>query len=227
MERIGNVTLYLGDCYKIIPSLVDADAIITDPPYGAGLTMDYAKRFKTKARKWWKNTDRSYNIRHEDIVGDDKPFDPAPILALGLPTIMWGGNWYSSRLPDSGGWFVWDKRNGHRNVVGAEWPMSEAELAWTNIGRGVRVYRHTWFGLIRDTERGEHYHPTQKPVALLQWCLGYIKGKTILDPFMGSGTTGVACLRAGRDFIGIEIVPKYYDIACRRIKAEHSQLKFA
>ena len=224
IEQIGDSTLYLGDCREVIPG-VKADAVLADPPYGGGLAMDYANRFTAKAGAWWKNTDRTLQARHDDITGDDAPFDPSPILALGLPSILWGGNWYASRLPDSGGWFVWDKRNGSRDVTAADWPMSEAELAWTNTGKGVRVFRHTWFGLIRDSERGEHHHPTQKPVALMAWCLGYLKGETILDPYMGSGTTGVACAKAGRPFIGVEIEEKYFDIACSRIEREVSQLK--
>ena len=225
IEHIGDATLYLGDCLEILPTLGPIDAVVTDPPYGAGISMNYAQRFKNKAGKWWKNSDRSKQSRHENIIGDDIPFDPSPFLDLGVHAILWGGNWYASHLPDSGGWFVWDKRNGSRDVTAADWPMSEAELAWTNIRKGVRVFRHTWFGLIRDSERGEHYHPTQKPIALMAWCLSFIKGKIILDPYMGSGTTGVACVRLDRKFIGIEIEPKYFDIACRRIEQEYKQPK--
>jgi len=224
VEQIGDATLYLGDCLEILPTLGKVDACVTDPPYGSGLAMDYAKRFKAKAGRWWRNTDRSDQVIHDDIVGDDTPFDPSPILRLGVPTILWGGNWYAARLPDSGGWIVWDKRGGKRDVTGAAWPMSEAELAWSNVGKGVRVIRHTWFGLIRDSERGEHYHPTQKPVVVMTQCIEYFKNAiTILDPYMGSGTTGVACSNLGRKFIGIEIEPKYFDIACRRIADAYKQ----
>jgi site-specific DNA-methyltransferase (adenine-specific)/modification methylase len=222
VETIGDATLYCGDCLEILQTLGKVDCVVTDPPYGGGLAMDYAKRFKSKAGKWWKNTDRSEQKRHEDIVGDDAPFDPSHILALNVPSVLWGANWYAARLPDSGGWFVWDKRNGKRNVVNANWPMSEAELAWTNTGKGVRVFRHTWFGLIRDSERGESWHPTQKPVALYAWCLGFASG-TVLDPYMGSGPCGVACANLGHKFIGVEIEPKYFDIACERIANAYKQ----
>lgn len=217
IEHIGDATLYLGDCLEILPTLPRVDACVTDPPYGIGLDRDYANRFKTKAGAWWKNTDRSSQTRHDNIVGDDVPFDPAPILALNVPTILWGGNCFSFRLPDSGGWYVWDKRGGLRDVSAADWPMGDAEIAWANIGKGIRIFRHTWFGLIRDSERGEHWHPTQKPVKLMEWCIEKTQG-VVLDPYMGSGTTGVACVNLGRKFIGIEIEPKNFDIACRRIK---------
>lgn len=224
VEHIGDATLYLGDCLEILPTLGKVDAVVTDPPYGSGIAMDFAKRFKVQDGRWWSNTDRSEQIRHDDIVGNDQPFDPSPLLALDVPSVLWGANWYAARLPDSGGWLVWDKRGGERDVTGAAWPMSDAELAWSNIGKGVRVIRHTWFGLIRDSERGEHYHPTQKPVAVMVRCVQHVKGaSTILDPFMGSGTTGVACANLGRRFIGIEIEPRYFDIACERIEDAYKQ----
>lgn len=222
--EIGNATLYCGDCIEILPEFEHIDCILTDPPYGGGLSMDYAKRFKSQAGNWWKNSDRSYQSRHEDIIGDDKPFDPSHLLALNAPiNIMWGANWYASRLPDRGGWWAWDKRRG---IEDAEWPMSEIELAWTNIGKGARIFRYMWFGLLRDGERGEHYHPTQKPIALMEWCLQKAKLPGIVcDPYMGSGPTGVAAIRLGRKFVGIEIDRTYFDIACERIDKEASQGK--
>jgi site-specific DNA-methyltransferase (adenine-specific)/modification methylase len=183
--KIGDATLYHGDCLEILPTLDKVDAVVTDPPYGANLSGDYHKRFKNKAGNWWKNTDRSEQTRHEKIQGDEKPFDPKHLLDVGARKyVLWGGNWYSSRLPDSGGWWIWDKRKG---VEDADWPMSEAELAWTNIGKGTRFFRHKWFGLLRDSERGENYHPTQKPVALMEWCVNRIGVGSVLDPYMGDG----------------------------------------
>jgi len=215
------VTLYHGDCLEIMPQLeAEVDLLLTDPPYGGRLSVDYAERFSHKAGEWWQNADRSTNPRHEPIVGDDEPFDPTPLL--GLPAkvkVLWGANWYASRLPDRGGWWVWDKRCGRRDVSAGGWPMSEAELAWTTIGKGVRVFRHTWFGLIRDSERGEHWHPTQKPVALMQWAID--KSKTtglILDPYAGSGPTLRAAKNLGRKAIGIEIEEKYCEIAADRCR---------
>lgn len=112
VETIGNATLYLGDCREILPSISKPFGILSDPPYGIGLATDYAERFHVKASTWWKNGDRQTQSRHQKIVGDDEPFDPAHLLALGVPTVLWGGNCFASRLPDSGGWFVWDKRGG-------------------------------------------------------------------------------------------------------------------
>ena len=102
--------------------------------------------------------------------------------------------------------------------------MSEAELAWTDIGKGVRVFRHTWFGLIRDSERGAFHHPTQKPVELMMWCVEQAKfPETILDPFLGSGTTAVAAKKLGRHFLGFEINPEYCKIAEERIALVEAQ----
>lgn len=225
--ELGNCVLWLGDSLTIAPTLQGVDAVITDPPYGGGLAVDYADRFKNQAGKWWKNVDRSTQVRHEPIIGDDSPFDPAPLLAIkARARVFWGANWYSNRLPDSGGWWMWDKRNGKRDVTEADWPMGEGELAWTNVGKGVRIFRHTWFGLIRDSERGEHHHPTQKPIALMRWCIEKAKvpeGATVLDPYMGSGTTAIACIRTNRRFIGIEKDPTHYATAVARIQRELAQ----
>ena len=213
------VQIYHGDCCDILPHLPKVDLVLTDPPYGGGLAVDFADRFKTPAGKWWNKSDRSGQARHIPITGDDEPFDPTLILEVkSSAKILWGGNWYASRLPDSGGWWVWDKRNGRRDVSEADWPMSEVELAWTDIGKGTRIFRHTWFGLIRDSELGEHYHPTQKPIALMKWCI--LKSKTnglILDPYMGSGTTLRAAKDLGRKAIGIEIEERYCEIAAKRM----------
>ena len=231
IEQIGDCTLMLANCLDVIGDTTwrngffvtgRVDCVIADPPYGSGLSVDFANRFKNKAGSWWNNPDRKSQTRHKPIEGDKGPFDPSMIIGLNVPTILWGANWYTSRLPDSGGWYVWDKRNGNRDVTAAEWPMGEGELAWANIGKGVRIFRHTWFGLIRDSERGEHHHPTQKPVVLMEWCIKKTQG-TVLDPFMGSGTTGVACVNLGRKFIGIEIDPDYFEIACRRIEEAYQQ----
>lgn len=153
--------------------------------------------------------------RHEPVTGDDKPFDPSHLLRYSR-LVLWGANHYASRLPDSGGWIVWDKRRG---IEDANWPMSAAELAWTNLSNSVQFFRHRWFGLIRDSERGEHFHPTQKPVALMasiieRWC---VPGGVLLDPYCGSGPVLLAAKATGRSAIGIEIEEKYCEIAARRL----------
>jgi site-specific DNA-methyltransferase (adenine-specific) len=209
------VTLYQGDCLDILPTLEGVDAVVTDPPYG----MDYAPaRSLNKCKKWQsqKNFDK--------VKGDAEPFDPAPILNLGKPTVTWGANHYGSRLPDSAGWLVWDKKRGGQISKG--FIGSDVELAWTNTRGTAKTYDYMWCGLCRDGEVGSHLHPTQKPIALMGWCMEMAKvpeGATVLDPYMGSGTTGIACIRTGRNFIGIEKDPEHFETARKRIEAELAQ----
>ena len=222
-EHAG-ITIYHGDCRVLLQEMPQVDLVLTDPPYGSGLSVDYAERFSPRSGsdRWWNSTDRKLSVRHKPIEGDDEPFDPAHLIAFPARAhVLWGANWYSNRLPDSGGWWIWDKRNGKRDVSDADWPMSEGELAWTDIGKGVRIFRHTWFGLIRDSEHGEHFHPTQKPVALMAWCMDRAKARgTVLDPYMGSGPILAAAKQKGLPAIGIEIEEKYCEIAAKRLSQE-------
>ena len=211
IERIGDAVLYCADCLEVLPTLGPVDAVVTDPPYG----VDYV----TGA-----SFNRCGNTKHHGvkIVGDDKPFNPAPFL--GFPVVvLFGAHNYASSLPESRGWIFWHKRpDMKRNDFG------DGELIWTNQDHVIRYVRHMWNGVLRDSEVGDvHYHPTQKPAALMEWILQEHTqiGHTILDPFMGSGTTGMACARLGRRFIGIEIEERYFQIACERIKREYDQLK--
>lgn len=212
-EQIGDATLYFGDCMEIISKL--DGAIITDPPWGNS-TKCNARRFTRAKSSWWANQDTSEIVAHQEIQGDNKPFNPDPFLRK--ESILWGANWFTDKLPISGGWLIWDKRKKAESLAEKGWPLGEAELAWTNVLGATRVFRNLWSGLLRSSEKGEYYHPTQKPVALMQWCISFCKSHTIIDPFMGSGTTGVACVNLERKFIGIEIEPKYFDIACERIQ---------
>jgi site-specific DNA-methyltransferase (adenine-specific) len=212
IETIGDTILYLGDCREILPSLSKIDAVVTDGPYG----INYQHGTVTTG-KW--------QSRHHEqkIQGDNEPFDPAPFLALAHECIFFGANNFAERLP-RGDWLVWDKRDGIENV---KFSMSEAELAWRRNDEpgAIRVFRNLWFGLARTEEVGEHYHPTQKPVALMRWCLELLPPscRLILDPFMGSGSTGVAAIKLKRQFIGIEKHEPYFDIACRRIEYAHAR----
>lgn len=222
-EHAG-ITIYHGDCREILPQLVpcfpNPDILLADPPYGAGISVD-SLRFKPKVSRWWNETDRTRIRRHDAVIGDDKPFDPAHLLEFPCNArILWGGQFYSSRLPDRGGWWIWDKRNGERDVTDADWPLSEAELAWTDIGQRTRVFRHTWFGLIRDSDQREFYHPTQKPVSLMRWCLEEAKAKNAIDPYCGSGPTLVAAKQLQIPAIGIEIEERYCEIAAKRLSQE-------
>ncbi len=203
IEQIGDCTLYLGDCLEILPTLGKVDAVVTDPPYG--IADKWKGGFNAK-HGWGKAKDESV-LRNE---WDAQPLHGpalAAILAAGDEIIIWGGNYFG--LPPSRCWLIW-------TMPERGFTLAEAEMAWTNRDNVVRVF---------DAPRSEpdRLHPTQKPVALMSWCVSKTKAETILDPFMGSGTTGVACVNLGRKFIGIEIEPKYFDIACRRIEEAYRQ----
>lgn len=214
-EHAG-ITIYHGDCREVLPTL-DYDCVLTDPPYGIGYDTD-SSRFTRKASAWWSNTDTSLSTNAPRVVGDKQAFDPTPWVSG--PAILWGANHYADKLAASGGWLVWDKRLGVEDVAEKGWPMSEAELAWTNVRGSVRVFRNLWSGLLRSEEKGKHHHPTQKPLALMKWCIGFLPEGTILDPFMGSGTTLRAAKDLGRRAIGIEIEERYCEIAAKRLAQE-------
>jgi hypothetical protein len=208
VEIIGDATLYFGDCQEILPTLGKVDAVVTDPPYG----INYGKLMKGKgdgAGGLDKNRWKDYGDFDWDVSRPD-PTIFAAILGAADEHIIWGGNYFADLLPPTMRWLVWDKCQN--------FSLADFELAWTSQNAAGRTFRYSRPEALQD---GRH-HPTQKPVQLIQWCLGFVKG-TILDPFMGSGTTGVACANLGRKFIGIEIEPKYFDIACRRIEAAYKQ----
>lgn len=205
IERIGDATLYLGDCREILPTLGKVDAVVTDPPYGLG---DLWQGGGGKGGK----TSWAFDPR-EARAWDGQTSDAVTMLPGSADeVIIWGGNYYP--LPPSRCWFVWDKKQND------QWTTGQAELAWTNIDKPVRVFR---MAQCEQASEGPKYHPTQKPLALMQWCISWTDAPTIHDPFMGSATTGVAALKLGRKFIGIEIEPKYFDIACRRIEEAWKQ----
>jgi site-specific DNA-methyltransferase (adenine-specific)/modification methylase len=209
------VTLYCGDALQIAPTLQPIDAVIADPPYGADFNFRKYRRSRhplqagIPAGRWAAN-----------VIGDDQPFDPAPWLVY-PQVILWGANHYASRLPESKAWLIWDKRDGSPSDNHAD-----GELAWTNLPGNARIYHHLWRGMIRAGEanvgRRGKWHPAEKPIELMQWCVAKTTG-TVLDPYMGSGTTGVACLALGRRFIGIEIDPGHFATACQRLQAADAQ----
>jgi site-specific DNA-methyltransferase (adenine-specific)/modification methylase len=221
---IGNAELYHGDCREVLDR-IQADALISDPPYG--IAFDFQKnRSRKTGLNWGKDNDQDCDRKWNNIIGDDQPFDPVPLLRF-PKVILWGGNHFGSRLPDARGWLVWDKKchttpDNH----------SDCELAWTNLSVVCRIYRHLWRGIVRagaeNVSNGAKHHPTQKPVALMQWCI-QLAGMpdVVLDPYMGSGSTGVACMNLDRRFIGIEIDRGYFDIACKRIEEARQQLHLA
>ncbi len=201
---IGPCRLICADCFDVLPTLSGVNAVITDPPYGVDWNTDYT-RFTT-----------GFDVprqSHKKIENDDKPFDPSPFLSF-KTVVMFGANCFSDKLPQ-GSWLVWDKRFANGQAF-----LADGEAAWLNKGHGVYIRSVTSQGFVRPEPRE---HPTQKPVAIMEWCIeksGVHLEEIVLDPFMGSGTTGVACVRTERQFIGIEKEPKYFDIAVERIRRE-------
>lgn len=206
---IGDCTLYNEDCAFILPSLICIDAVVTDPPYGIGEAAGANKSRCSKA------------IPARDYGNDDWDNQPIPpelmdrVRKKGQWAIIFGGNYYA--MPPTSCWLVWDKLNTG--------DFADCELAWTNLPMAVRRIQYRWNGMIRQNNEPRGDHPTQKPVGVMRWCIGHIPppARTILDPFMGSGTTGVACVQMGRKFVGIEREKKYFDAACRRIEEAYAQ----
>lgn len=198
IETIGNATLYLGDCYELLEQIGQVDAVVTDPPYGIG--------FAGQPTKWQRRAGQAPE------AWDDRPAHRVPeIAALGRLQAVWGGNYYE--LPPSRGWLSWFKPDAPPS-------MASFELCWTNRDQNARQIVYS----IGQTNAERVGHPTQKPLAVMEWTLAQIGASgVILDPFMGSGTTGVACANLGHAFIGIEIDQKYFDVACARIEAAYAQ----
>jgi site-specific DNA-methyltransferase (adenine-specific)/modification methylase len=193
--EIGKATLYLGDCMDILPTLPKVDAVITDPPYGLG-----DKLHGTGSGEWG----ALYTEKNGFDWDQSTPQWIVPMLT-GTKSICWGGNYLE--LPLARCWLIWDKMQEHSS--------GHAELAWTNLDKPIRTFRYARAQLAGEGKS----HPTQKPLPLMIWCIEQAGNpETILDPFMGSGTTGVAAVQMGRRFIGIERDPKYFEIACRRIE---------
>jgi DNA modification methylase len=197
IEKIGNATLYLGDCAEILPTLEKVDAVITDPPYGISIT---------------KSNRLSKSRGFKDTGWDNKP--PSKylidcVIKKGKQAILWGGNYFD--LPPTRCFLAWDKQNEGRD-------FADLEMAWTNLDKVARIFRMRPMNM-----DGGKVHPTQKPIALMEWCIDKVDGDTILDPFMGSGSTGVACAKMGKQFIGIEKDEQFFEIAYSRIKMAYAQ----
>jgi site-specific DNA-methyltransferase (adenine-specific)/modification methylase len=209
-ERIGNATLYLGDCHEVMHDLGTFDALVTDPPYG----MKWDGKVTVGANGHGKRSAKSANFG-ETILGDDRPFDPSHLLSS-RPTVIWGFNHFPDKLR-RGRCLVWLKR---RDAAFGSY-LSDAVIAWCSEGHGVFCQRDP----TRMAETLERHHPSQKPVGGMVWAIQNLPKtvETILDPYMGSGTTGVACHKMGRRFVGIERMEKYFDIACRRIEEAQRQ----
>ena len=210
-----SVMLYQGDCLDVMREIPSGsvDAVVTDPPYGISYVLGRGGNGVCARR----NCDKP-------IYGDDIPFDPSPWL--NWPLLFWGAN-HCRKVPAGGSWLVWDKSPGG---IGPDVSFADAEIAWTSKpGIKRNVCRYLWMGIAcvkAGENNGKRDHPTQKPLGLMRWCISLLDlpvGATILDPYMGSGSTGVAAAQLGYNFIGIEIDPTYFAMAERRIKEAQMQ----
>ena len=205
VEVIGRAVLVQGDCRDVLPVLPKVDACVTDPPYGIGKDGQIRTTGGNGGRKAY------------DFLGWDAERPSAEVfkllLAAAPQAVIWGGNYFADLLPATGKWLVWDK--------GQRINQSDGELAWTSRGGALRIKTLNRVELMTDGAE----HPTQKPVRLIKWCIEQLEDEPglILDPFMGSGTTGVAAVQMGRDFIGVEREPRYFEIACKRIEQAQRQ----
>ena len=208
--EIGLATLYLGDCAEVLPTLGRVDAVVTDPPYGIGEAAG-----KNKSRGNLAVAKDYGDDTWDNEIVDNQVIDL--IRQISDWQIIFGGNYYA--LPPTKCWLVWDKENTG--------DFADAELAWTNLNKAVRLKRYMWNGMLRANKEPRGDHPTQKPVGIMTWCISHLPdgSNTILDPFMGSGTTGVSAVQMGRKFIGIEREPKYFNIACQRIETAQAQVR--
>jgi len=211
--EIGDAILYQGDCVEVMKSLPVVGATVTDPPYGIDIASTGSIGGTTK-RHGRKIAAQDYGKSDWDKEGMSVQQWEA-ILKAAPQYIVWGGNHLADIMGPSAGVLIWDKKckNGWNDT------FSDAEIAWTNALSRAKIFRHLWVGALRASEQGFNVrqHLTQKPIALMEWCISFVNEGTILDPFMGSGTTGVACVNLRRKFIGIECDPKYFEISCKRI----------
>ena len=220
-EIIGNATLYLGDCREILPTLGQFDAAVYDPPYGIG---EAAGKNASRSRPRGGNpkAQKGKLIVAKDFGNDDwddRPLDQETLSIIDAAArwqIMFGGNYY--HRPPSACWLVWDKMNGASD-------FADCELAWTNLPGAVRRLQYLWNGVCKAPGETRGDHPTQKPVGVMKWALQRLpaSARTVIDPCMGSGTTGVAAVQLGLSFTGIEQREQYFDAACRRIEASERQ----
>jgi len=202
---IGAAELYLGDCRDILPTLPRVDAVVTDPPYGIGADKAASKNEGKWGWVYYGETDWDSNR---------PPPECFELILKAAPfQIIWGGNYFTDLLPPTMQWLVWDK--GQR-----DFSLADCEFAWSSQQKAARIFDYPRARALQDGKE----HPTQKPIALMKWCIDMLqKSETILDPFMGSGTTGVAAVQMGRKFIGIEREEKYFQIACKRIEDAQRQ----
>ena len=207
--------IHNNDCLKFMRKMSDksVDLVLTDPPYGINENNEknLSRGILTKPKDYG-----HYDWDKKKI--EKKYFDE--IFRISKNQIIFGGNYYGSILGDTSCYIVWDKNNGNND-------FADCELAWTSFKTAVRKYKYTWNGMIQENMKNKEYryHPTQKPVGLFSKIIeDYSKeNDLILDPFLGSGTTAVACQNLHRNFIGIEKEEKYCKISRERLR-QHPML---
>lgn len=206
--EIGDASLYLGDCLELLPRL-QVDAVVTDPPYGIGRTESPRMLEKYGEQAW----------------SDREPFDPRPWLAIGKRHLFWGAQYFADKLPIADSWLTWCKRPIDYDFSLDSRSYATTELAWSDWGK-ARFKCVVWDGGKRAgrPENRRFCHPSQKPIEIMEWCIPD-ECEVILDPYMGSGTTGVAAANLGRRFVCVELEPEYFTVACERIEAAYSQGK--
>ena len=203
--------LYHGDCLEIMPELEPVDLVLTDPPYGVN----------------YKGTSKSQSVQNrktppaflakKPIVGDDKDFNPKPFLNYN-DVMFFGGNHFSNKLPVSNGWVVWDKLDGTNPSS-----FGDFDMIWHKKGTRNSLVRCLWRGICQYGEKGKRLHQNQKPLKVINYLIELTKANAILDPFIGSGTTAIACEKLNRRWIGIEISEEYCEIAALRIDRLQTQ----
>ena len=208
-EIIGDCRLILGDCLEILPTLGKVDAVVTDPPYGIG---ESSKKAATRGKL---AAARDYGGKED---WDKEPADPRVVDWMRSNSdwqVIFGGNYFD--LPPSSCWLVWDKQNGDND-------FADCELAWTNLKKAVRRIHWMWNGMLRKGQE-ERFHLTQKPLGVMEWSLSHLPAtvRTVLDPYAGSGTTGVACVKRRLQFIGIERAEHHFEVMCERIRKAYAQ----
>ncbi len=209
------ITIYHGDCLDILPQLDKVDLVLTDPPYGIGESnQKNLSRGKWAAPTNYGDYDWDKNKLNDEYI--------MMVLDISKNQIIFGGNYYGKILGDTSCYIVWDKDNGNND-------FADCELAWTSFKSAVRIVKWRWNGMLQENMKNKDYrsHPTQKPLGLFKWILKNYSKETyiILDPFMGSGTTLVACKDLNRKAIGIEIEEKYCEIAAKRLSQEVFEFK--
>lgn len=177
--------------------------VVTDPPYGINIVKNGMVGHDFGIAKKGK---------YQPIANDARPPDVAFLLQKAAVVVIWGGNYFADQLPASNSWLVWDKRCDS----GIENSFADCEMAWSNYGGPARIHRQLWNGMIRKGEHEKRTHPTQKPVALMAWCIGFASPGAVLDPYLGSGTTLIAAETLNRPCYGLELEPGYCDVIVAR-----------